>query len=190
MSINDRIKYKISFILLVTSLVVYISSRNWSSDTINNIPIFKNIENPDSLAKELISHWKELSIVQGNISTDFWSKNIIVFIFNMHSCSICLPRVDEIFDFVISQNDSSNYKILCVGISKNQKILNRYLLVSPKSCPVMMEELLVPKKFDYGSVPQIIIIDRREKIKVSKGLVPKTNLSEQYFSQLKLLLKN
>lgn len=185
MKLKEKNRYKISIILLIISLVLFISSGFWRTTQ-----IYKTIKIPEMEIETLIQHWVKLPVIQNQIPTGFWEKKVIlVFIFSMTDCSICLPRVDQLVNYSDSLKNILDFNILCIGISKNKRILERYLLVAKKPCPVIYEDQS-KIEYDYGRTPQFMLIDRRNTLKIYKGFIPKKNLKKINFSELRLLLEN
>lgn len=180
---NDKMRLGLAFLFLLVAGSVY-----WygHSDRNKLAPGFRKSFGAATLMDQLLSHWRELPLANGEVSANLWECPVIVtFVFNVSDCALCLARVDELVTFVDSLADQINVGLLCVGISYKTALLDHYLAVSPKSCPVLRDTCTASDIWDGGATPQIIIIDRRDGITLARGLVSARKVTGQFLNKLR-----
>ena len=185
---KDYIKITLTLIFLIIAAIVYWAGRSHPTTL---APGFKKIGNSTSRADELITNWQSLPVIHGEIKEDFWDREVIVsFVFDMTDCAVCLPRMHEYISFTDSLVNNYNIGLLCVGFSNPSILLERYIRVSPKPCPVLRENDISKKELHYRYTPKVIIIDKRKNISIVERLINSTSLSRRFLNKyMKMILE-
>ena len=187
---KDKVKAGLSIIFLIIAAVVYLAAQLGHT---KNAPIFRYSEEPDSYAKKLLTHWRTLPVIHGEMEKNIWERQVLVaFIFSMSNCGICLPRVHECVTYADSliKKNNINIGLFCVGISQNPILLDRYVTASPKPFPVLGETGSSIEPFDYGYTSKIIVIDRRYGLAVAETIIGKGQVPRRLRNEFKTMITN
>ena len=115
---------------------------------------------------------------------------IAVLVFSVNDCGPCLARMGEMVAIVdsIGKNDSQ-IRLVCVAINSSSTLLRRYLLVSQKPCPILVDKTLGVASTSFDYTPQLFVVDRRDqKAKISRAKINARKISPEFRYRLSMVL--
>ena len=185
--LDDKKRYIITLILLLITISIILNNH---FETNSLAPGIQVVKNSDDIAYQILSHLRTIPTISGSVKLNLWEKSLIViFVFDIGDCGVCLARVDQIVTLIDSLSQKIDLGLICVGKCITPALLKRFIIASPKPCPVLLDTSKTSFSL-FEPTPQIIIIDRRRNISLVKGIITANRVTDQFRNKLKSMILN
>lgn len=189
MSTNKK-TYFLAFLLSALAVFIYWIGERQEATRIDG---FERLEDDELFWSQILPVWRSLPGINGTEYKNLLDGEVIaVFVFSINDCGPCLARMNEMVAIIdsIGKNDHQ-IGLTCVAVNSSIDLLRRYLLVSPKPCPILVDTTLGVASTSFDYTPQLFIIDRRDqKAIISRAKINARKISPEFRYHLSMALRN